>query len=67
MGKFLWLMITQDKYELPLVVADTAKELAMITGTTKNNVVSSACRYRRDGWGTKFVRVKLEEDFNGFD
>ena len=49
MGKFLWLMITQDKYELPLVVADTAKELAMITGTTKNNVVSSACRYRRDG------------------
>lgn len=29
---FLWLMITTDKYELPLIVADSPKELAKLAG-----------------------------------
>lgn len=42
--KYLWLLVTKDKYELPLAVADTAKELAIMTGTTKNNIVSQISR-----------------------
>ena len=43
-GKYLWLLVTKDKYELPILVADTANELAKMTGTTKNNVVSQISR-----------------------
>ena len=43
-GKYLWLLVTKDKYELPILVADTANELAKMTGTTKNNVVSQINR-----------------------
>lgn len=42
--KYLWLLVTKDKYELPILVADTANELAKMTGTTKNNVVSQISR-----------------------
>ena len=42
--KYLWLLVTKDKYELPLAVADTANELARMTGTTKNNIVSQISR-----------------------
>lgn len=34
-------MITRDKYELPIVIADNPSELARMTGTTKENVCVS--------------------------
>lgn len=39
--KYLWMKITNDKYELPIAIADSAAELARMTGTTKNNVCVS--------------------------
>lgn len=62
MGKFLWLMVTLDEYELPLVVTDSAKELAKIAGTSERNVISSACKYRKSGRKTKYRRVRTEEE-----
>ena len=35
------MMVTQDKYELPLAVADSVEELARITGAKTNNIYSA--------------------------
>ena len=29
----VWMYVTQDKYELPIYVADSVKELAKLVGT----------------------------------
>ncbi len=38
MKKYIWLAVTQDEYELPVAVADTAEELAAMVGTSVLNV-----------------------------
>ena len=62
MSKYLWLAVEADKYELPLYVADTARELAEKFGTTKHNVESSAF-YGHGGSvsGRRFLKVLKEE------
>lgn len=32
----IWLAVTPDKYELPIAVADTARELSELLGLHKN-------------------------------
>ena len=61
MGKYLWLAVEADKYELPLYVADTAKELAEKFDTTKHNVESTAF-YGNSGAisGRRFMKVPKE-------
>lgn len=62
MNKYYWLLVEADEYELPLVVADTARELAEKCGTTKHNVetfVSKESNGRIKG--TKYVKVRREE------
>lgn len=54
--KKLYLYVTKDDYELPLIVADSAEELAQILGTTKNTVLS-CISHKHKGW----VRVSVEE------
>ena len=42
--KYLWLAVTADKYELPIAVADSAKELAAMCGVSTSTIISSAKR-----------------------
>ncbi len=37
---YLFLKITMDKYELPLIVAGSIREMAKLSGTTENNITS---------------------------
>lgn len=62
MGKYLWLAVTADKYELPLAVCDTAKELGDIYGIKKNSVIN-AVRKNSSGreCGRKIIKVLNEE------
>lgn len=62
MNKYLWLLVEADEYELPLVVADTARELAEKCGTTKHNVETFVSK-KSNGRikGTKYVKVRREE------
>jgi len=53
----LYLKTTQDKYELPIAVADTAAELAKILGTSPG-VVWSSISHKRKGW----YRVEVEDE-----
>ena len=38
MGKYLWMAVTPDEYELPMYVADTARELGEKYGVSKTAV-----------------------------
>lgn len=61
MGKYLWLCVESDEYELPLAVADTARELGEMCGTNKHNVetfVSKNSNGRKNG--KKYIKVLNE-------
>lgn len=51
------LMVTRDKYELPLVVASTVDEMAQITGVQRNTIYKSITR----GAG-QFRKVYIDEE-----
>lgn len=38
---YLWLKVTADDYEFPLIIADSASELARKAGVTKNAIYTS--------------------------
>ena len=57
-NNYLWLAVEADEYELPLAVADSARELAEKCGTTKHNIesfVSKQCNGRISG--IKYMKV----------
>lgn len=37
----VWMLVTRDRFELPIAIAESATELASILGTTKGNITSS--------------------------
>ena len=63
MNKYYWLCVEADEYELPLAVADTAKELADRLGITETTVYNCVMR-RRGGRenGYKYMKVRREHD-----
>lgn len=59
----LWIACTADKYELPIAVADSAKELARYLGIAENSAYymynkNSDSRYKR--FGENFCVKKVE-------
>ena len=59
--KYIWLAVETDKYELPIAVADTAKELGDIFGVKKNTIINCVSRNRsgREN-GYRYVKVRIE-------
>lgn len=55
---YLWLEVTQDRYELPVAVFDTAWELARYENMRKETITSAIYRYEEKGYNTKFRRVR---------
>lgn len=56
--KYLWLAVEADEYELPLAVADTARELGEIVGNTTHNIMVNASRGSSGRIsGIKYVKV----------
>lgn len=59
--KYLWMCVEADEYELPLIVADSARELAEAVGLSVDTVTVSAYRgYNGKASGRRFVKVRLE-------
>lgn len=57
--KYLWLCVEADEYELPLAVADSARELGEICGSSKHNIetfVARECNGRITGH--KYLKVR---------
>jgi len=62
MSKYLWLCVEPDEYELPLAVADTARELAMKMGTSKANVENNAWRENNGVvTGRRYLKIRKDE------
>lgn len=56
-GMTLYMMLSRDEYELPVAVAESSKELSMMTGYSVNTILSSISHgYKR------FVRINVEDD-----
>lgn len=58
----IWMSVTKDEFELPLVVADSAAELARILGLTRCAVSSCISKARDNGTRCKYVKVEVEDD-----
>ena len=61
---FVWLKVTPDRYELPVAVADSGKELARICGVSSNNVYNTMTKARKLGHKCQYIRVNVGEDIN---
>lgn len=63
MGKYLYLAVTADKYELPLIVEDTALQLANKMGITQGRV-NSAIYQNESGKrrGTKIIKIEIDSE-----
>lgn len=59
----LYLEVTRDKYELPVRVTETVKEMATLTGL-KPASISTEISHRLNGTRPKgkFIRVEVEDD-----
>ena len=59
----LWLEVTQDDFELPLIVAHSAQELADKTGTNVNNIHKCVSRLKKgEIHRGRFVKVEISND-----
>lgn len=57
----IWLKVTNDKYELPVAVADSAEELAKLCGVKVNNIHSSRSHAKARGHKTRYLKVQINE------
>lgn len=58
----LYMVVTADKYELPLLVSHDIKEAAKFGGVTPSTVcgsVSRKCSGKRKGF--KYIRIKVDD------
>ena len=59
----LWMEVTMDELELPVVIAGSADELARICHTNTNNIYSATSKMRRQKRKrSRFVKVEIDEE-----
>lgn len=63
MSENIWMQVTPDEYELPMLVADTANELAQMIGVSKSTIKSSELKYRTGQYkkGNKYKIVCVRD------
>ena len=58
----IWMKVTQDKYQLPLIIAESCKELANLCGKKEQTIRSTMSHYRKGRIQyPSYVCVKVEE------
>lgn len=57
----LYMEVTLDEYELPVVVADSVKELAEICHVSANTISSCISHEKSMGKRTKYKKVVIED------
>lgn len=62
MKKCIYLKVTKDKYELPLIVTEGARELADREGVQVNTIYSSISHYEKGDQYSPYRRVRIEEE-----
>ena len=54
----LYMLVTEDKFELPLVVEDSAAKLARKIGVDVNLIYSAISKANKRGGKSKYVKVE---------
>ena len=57
----IWMKVSDDKYELPVMVAESQLELARMLGINPNVIASSMSHNRARGVYTPYRRIDIEE------
>lgn len=60
MKNVVYMMVTRDKYELPLAIADTAAELARMLGRKERTIYSAMTQAKKKSWKSIYVKVKID-------
>lgn len=61
--EIIWMEVTKDKYELPVRVADSARELAEVHGITRGSIEASEYKYRKGKLKTcPWRKVEIKEE-----
>ena len=61
MGEYVYTMVTDDKYEFPIAMADTAVELGKIIGKSEHTIRSSICLNKKGKIKcTRFHKIKID-------
>lgn len=55
----VWVALSNDKYRLPVAVADSAVELARMVGVTAETIRSSVYHARVNNRNSRFVKVDI--------
>lgn len=59
-NKYLWMVVTADKYELPIIVEDSSCKLAKILGINRSSVINATLNnYSGKNTGRKIVKVAI--------
>ena len=58
----LYMYVTKDKYELPILIEDDIKVLARKLKKKPNSISSAICYARAKGHRSQFVKVTIDED-----
>lgn len=59
----IYMAVSNDKLELPLVIGDSPKDIGDIVGKSANYISSAICRGRNvKSLGMKFIKVKIDEE-----
>lgn len=58
----LYIKVTTDEFQLPVAVADTMRELALMCHTTENNIYSCISKAKKRGYESQYKIVEVEED-----
>ena len=62
MKKKLWMFVTKDEYELPLMVCDSVDELAKRLGKRPNTIYSAISKAKLKNRPCMYHVVEIEED-----
>ena len=61
--KAVYMKVTRDKYELPVAIANTMKELAQILGVKKDTISGCISRYNRGiASHSAYRKVEIDDD-----
>lgn len=62
--KYLWMEVTLDALELPIIVADSSMELARMANVEPRSIYKALSRYQKGVTKRcKYRKVPVEDDF----
>lgn len=62
MPNVIFMKVTSDIYELPVLIADSAKELAKMDGNKSVNIRTAIRNAEKKGYKSRYVKVTLDDE-----